>query len=352
MTTRTRDNTRRIRSFPDHVPYSTTLETEPTSFTQANFKPEWRHAMSLEINALATNNTWTLIPPRPNQQPVGCKWVYRIKHCADGSIERYKARLVAKGFHQIESINYFDTFSPVVRPTTIHIILSITVSSHWPIRQLDVHNAFLNGDLTEQVLMTQPPGFIDPDHPDYVCLLSKALYELKQSSRAWFTKLSSVFLTIGFAASNYDPSLFISHSHDHTTMLLIYVNDILITRSNPSHVNQCISHLHNAFSLKYFRPIRYFLDIEVRQITLGVHLNQTKYLYDLLTRTNMHTIKPSPTPMTPNATLSHEDSPPFDNPHLYRSIVGALQYSTITRSDLSFVINKVSQFMHSPTTNH
>jgi Reverse transcriptase (RNA-dependent DNA polymerase) len=352
MTTRTRDNTRRIRSFPDHVAYSTTLQTEPTSFTQANSKPEWRHAMSLEINALAANNTWTLIPPQPNQQPVGCKWVYRIKRRADGSIERYKARLVVKEFHQIEGIDYFDTFSPVVRPTTIRIILSIAVSSQWPIRQLDVHNAFLNGDLTEQVLMTQPPGFIDPDHPDHVCLLSKALYGLKQSSRAWFTKLSYVLLTIGFAASNYDPSLFISHSHDHTTMLLIYVDDILITGNNPSHVNQCISHLQTAFSLKDLGPLSYFLGIEVRQIALGLHLNQTKYLHDLLTRTNMNTVKPSPTPMSPNTTLSHEDSPLFDNPHLYRSIVGALQYATITRTDLSFAVNKAPQFMHSPTTNH
>ena len=114
MTTRTQDNTRRIRTFPNHVAYSTTLETEPSSFTQANSKPEWRNAMSLEMNALALNKTWTLVPPPPNHQPVGCKWVYRIKRRADGSIERYKARLVAKGFNQIEGIDYFDTFSPVV----------------------------------------------------------------------------------------------------------------------------------------------------------------------------------------------------------------------------------------------
>jgi histone deacetylase 1/2 len=96
MITRTRDNTRRPRDFPDHVALSATIETEPSSFTQANTKPEWRQAMALEINALALNNTWTLIPPLPNQQVVGCKWVYKIKRCADGSIERYKARLVAK----------------------------------------------------------------------------------------------------------------------------------------------------------------------------------------------------------------------------------------------------------------
>lgn len=352
MTTRNKDNTRRARQFPDHIAFSTSLEIEPSTFTQANSKTEWRNAMALEMNALALNKTWTLVPLPPNHQPVGCKWVYRIKRRADGSIERYKARLVAKGYHQIEGIDYFDTFSPVVRPTTIRTILSIAVSSHWPIRQLDVHNAFLNGDLTEQVFMTQPPGFVDPDHPDHVCLLSKALYGLKQSSRAWFTKLSSVLLTLGFIASNYDPSLFTSHSHDHTTMILIYVDDILITGSNPSHIQKCISHLQNTFSLKDLGPLSYFLGIEVHKSNQGIRLTQAKYLQDLLLRSNMDSAKPAPTPMPANSTLSQADSPPFDNPHQYRSIVGALQYATITRPDLSFAVNKVSQFMHAPTTNH
>lgn len=106
------------------------------------------------MNALAHNRTWTLVPPQPNQQVVGCKWVYRIKRRADGTIERYKAHLVEKGFTQVEDIDYFDTFSPLVRPTTIRLILSITVSTNWLIRQLDVHNAFLNGNITEQVLIT------------------------------------------------------------------------------------------------------------------------------------------------------------------------------------------------------
>jgi Reverse transcriptase (RNA-dependent DNA polymerase) len=210
--------------------------------------------MASEMNALTQNNTWTLVPPQPNQQIIGRKWLYKNKRWVDGTIDRYKACLVAKWFNQIEGIDYFDTFSPVVRPTTIRLVLLIAVSFNWSIWQLDVHNVFLNDDLTEHVLMSQPPGFVNPDHPNYVCLLSKALYGLKQFSRAWFNKLIFVLLKHGFTASCYDPSLFISHSHVHTTMLLVYVNNILITGSNNTHINQCISHLEQDFSLKDLGP--------------------------------------------------------------------------------------------------
>jgi Reverse transcriptase (RNA-dependent DNA polymerase) len=200
--------------------------------------------------------------------------------------------------------------------------------------------------------MSQPLGFVNPNHPNHVCLLSKALYGLKQSSRVWFNKLSSVLLTHGFTVSCYDPSLFISHSHVHTTMLLVYVDDILITGSNNTHINQCISHLQQAFSLKDLGPLSYFLGIEAHPSPIGLLLSQTKYLTEILNRTHMQDAKPSPTPMASNSTLFNKDSAPFEDPRLYRSIVGALQYATITRPDLSFAVNKVSQFMQAPTINH
>jgi Reverse transcriptase (RNA-dependent DNA polymerase) len=207
---------------------------------------------------------------------------------------------------------------------------------------LDAHNVFLNDDLTEHVLMSQPPGFVNSDHPNHVCLLSKALYGLKQSSRGWFNKLSFVLLKHGFTASCYDPSLFISHSHVHTTILLVYVNDILITGSNNAHINQCISHLQQAFSLKDLGPLSYFLGIEAHPSSIRLLISQTKYLTEILNRTHMQDAKPSPTPMASNSTLFNKDSAPFEDPRLYRSIVGALQYANITRPDPFFTVNKVS----------
>lgn len=130
MVTRTRDNTRRPRTFPNHVAYTTTLDAEPSTFKQANTDPKWRSAMAQEINALAQNHTWTLVPYDPQMNVVGCEWVFKVKCKSDGTIERYKARLVAKGFHQHEGIDYLEIFSPVVRPTTIRLIISLAVSYH------------------------------------------------------------------------------------------------------------------------------------------------------------------------------------------------------------------------------
>ena len=165
--------------------------------------------METEFKDLHDNKTWILVLPPPHNRVIGSKWVYKLKLKPDGTIECYKACLVAKGYHQTTGLNYFETFSPVVKPTTIHIILAIAISCGWSICQLDVHNAFLNGDLTEDVYRTQPQGFIDSTHPYYVCKLNESLYNLKQSPCAWFQKLSSFLASCGFVASKYDTSMFL-----------------------------------------------------------------------------------------------------------------------------------------------
>jgi hypothetical protein len=137
--------------------------------------------------------------------------VYKVKQHSDGSIERYKARLVAKGFQQRDGIDYKETFSPVIKPATIRILLSLAVHYNWPLKQLDVSNAFLHGQLSEEVFMEQPTGFVDSMFPGHVCKLKKALYGLKQAPRAWFQRLSQALLHLGFIGSLVDTSLFILH---------------------------------------------------------------------------------------------------------------------------------------------
>jgi hypothetical protein len=152
---------------------------EPQHYSEAMQDERWKKAMDIEFDALLRNDTWHLVPPRAGTNIIDCKWVYKIKRKSDGSIDRYKARLVAKGFKQWYGIDYEDTFSPVVKAATIHIVLSIAVSRGWSLRQLDVQNAFLHGVLEEEVYMRQPPGYEDTQHPGYVCKLDKAIYGLK-----------------------------------------------------------------------------------------------------------------------------------------------------------------------------
>uniref|UniRef100_A0A2N9IBU1 Reverse transcriptase Ty1/copia-type domain-containing protein n=1 Tax=Fagus sylvatica TaxID=28930 RepID=A0A2N9IBU1_FAGSY len=146
--------------------------------------------MGEEFDALQLNGTWSLTPRPPNKNVIRNKWVYKLKQKSDGSIDRYKARLVAKGFEQKDGIDYTETFSPMVKPTTICVVLTLAGHFGWPIRQLDVSNAFLHGSLAEEVFMEQPQGFINANHPDYVCCLHKTIYGLNQAPRAWFTQLS------------------------------------------------------------------------------------------------------------------------------------------------------------------
>jgi len=156
-------------------------EEEPTCFPQANKLAEWPAAMNTEFDALLKNGTWSLVPSSPTMNIVGSKWVSRIKRKANGQVERYKARLVAKGFHQQPGIDFAETYSLVVKPFTIRIVLALIVSAGWAIHQVDVSNAFLHGLLQETVYMAQPPGFQHPTYPTAICKLHKAIYGLKQA---------------------------------------------------------------------------------------------------------------------------------------------------------------------------
>ena len=187
--------------------------TEPKGLKSAAKNLAWVAAMDKEIRALQQNDTWTLVP-RPTKTNIVCsKSVFHIKYLPDGFVEHFKARLIAKGYTQVPGLDYSDTFSPVVKATTVRVVLSIAVTNKWPLRQLDVKNAFLNGTLIERVHMEQLPRYIDPRFPTHVCVLNKALYGLKQAPRAWFQRFSSFLLTLGFSCSRTDTSLFSSISN-------------------------------------------------------------------------------------------------------------------------------------------
>lgn len=167
----------------------------PTAWQQAMKHPKWRAAMLAEFNSQIKNHTWDLEDVCEGMNVVGCHWIFTIKCRPDGSIERYKARLVAKGYHQQRGIDFTNTFSPVIKPTTIRIVLGLAVNKSWPVRQIDVNTAFLQGHLQEEVYIHQPPGFVDNDNSTKVCRLRKELYGLKQAPIAWYSELTSFWST-------------------------------------------------------------------------------------------------------------------------------------------------------------
>jgi histone deacetylase 1/2 len=308
--------------------------------------------MKEEYDALIRNNTWTLVAPPAHKQPIGCKWVFRVKENPDGTIHKYKARLVAKGSHQQAGSDFTETFSPVVKPVTVRTVLTIAVSNKWPIQQIDVNNAFLNGILEEEVYMQQPQGFEASDRT-LVCKLNKALYGLKQAPRAWFDRLKAALIGYGFSASKCDPSLFMMKTSTLHLIVLVYVDDIIITGSSLPHIQKLITKLNAEFALKQLGTLDYFLGIEVFHLANGaLLLSQAKYIRDLLSKAKMDTANGMSTPMASTLKLSKIGSVPVEDPTLFRSIVGALQYATLTRPEIAFSVNKVCQFLSNPLEEH
>ncbi|GJS83866.1 retrovirus-related pol polyprotein from transposon TNT 1-94 [Tanacetum coccineum] len=212
-------------------------------------------------------------------------------------------------------------------------------------------NAFLHGNLKEHVYMKQPPGFIDPQRPDHVCLLHKSLYGLKQAPRAWFERLSKALFDLGFKGSKTDPSLFIYSRGDTLLYIMVYVDDIIVTGNNKGTTDNMICQLGYAFALKDLGPLNYFLGIEIFPHVSGILLSQKKIL-ELLQSDGLSNCNLVSSPMVTLSSLSLDDSNAFSNPVKYRQVVGSLQYVTLSRPDIAFSVNKVCQYMHALTKNH
>ncbi|KAJ0431334.1 putative RNA-directed DNA polymerase [Helianthus annuus] len=325
---------------------------EPENYEEASQKSEWVEAMREEMNALLRNQTWELTPKPSDVTPVSCKWTYKLKQRPDGSVERYKARLVARGFSQTYGVDYEETFSPVAKLTTIRTLLAIAVNKGWKLWQMDVSNAFLYGDLEHTIYMEQPLGFVDQGRPDYVCKLRKAIYGLKQSSRAWFGKIGEFLEQNGFALSDADSSLFVKKVNDKIVVVLVYVDDLIITGDVEEEINQLKANLCVRFKMKDLGRLSHFLGLELTYVGDSLLLHQTKYASDLLSKFKMAACKPAATPIECNPKLYVEQGRELEDPTEYRKLVGSLIYLTLTRPDLSFSVGVLSRFMQCPRKPH
>ncbi|XP_072071613.1 uncharacterized mitochondrial protein AtMg00810-like [Arachis hypogaea] len=253
--------------------------------------PEWKAAMDLEYDALMKNNTWELVKLPPNRSAIGSRWVFRVKYNSDGSLKKYKARLVAQGYAQRPEFDFTETYSPVVKPTSIRIILSIALANSWPIRQLDVNNAFLH--------------------------------------------------------------VFQSDLNGAKTFVLVYVDDILVTGESEDTMKQVIEQLNAKFALKDMGSLCYFLGIQVTNTSnSGLILTQKKYIKKLMKKANMVGCTSCHTPLASTVKLSTCGGAKFHDSTLHRSIIGSLQYLTVTRPEISYSVHKLAQFVQSPLESH
>lgn len=353
MTTRSRNNiVKPVTSYN----YSATVQSDPhwipSTWQQAIKHEHWRKAMSSEFTSTSYNHTWDLVEVTARINVVGCRWVFLIKYHVDGSIDKYKAKIVATGFHQQQGVEYMYTFSPVIKATTIRLVLGLAANRDWPVRQIDVNTAFLQGQLKEEVFMSQPQGFSDPNRPSHVCHLKKAIYGLKQAPRAWYSELRSFLIQAGFQNPLSDASLFILHHQRKFIYVLFYVDDILVTGSDPMLIQRVITSLENLFSIKDMGNLSYFLGTETIRTPRGIHLMQRKYITYLLVKANMLNAKPVAMPLPTHPKPTQNSSSALSDPHEYRKLVGSLQHLSITRPDISYAVNRLSQFMHRPTIDH
>ncbi|XP_074288108.1 uncharacterized protein LOC141613272 [Silene latifolia] len=322
-----------------------TTGVEPPTFRAALADPRWCKAMADEIAALENNATWELSTLPPGKKALDCRWVFKIKYNSDGSIERYKARLVILGNHQVEGIDYGETFAPVVKMVTIRAFLAVAAVKKWELHQMDVHNAFLHGDLDEEVYMKLPPGFGNGKEGK-VCRLCKSLYGLRQAPRCWFAKLATALRRYGFTQSYSDYSLF-SYTQDTAPLhVLVYVDDLVVAGNDSLAISKFKRYLGDCFHMKDLGVLKYFLGIEVARNSEGIFLSQRKYALDIISETGLLGSKPVSTPIEQNHTLGVDTGEFLEDIESYRRLVGHLVYliscspgqGILLRSDSELVV--------------
>ncbi|RVW16870.1 Retrovirus-related Pol polyprotein from transposon RE1 [Vitis vinifera] len=265
---------------------------------------------------------------------------------------KVQSQAYSQGYTQQEGLDFFDTYSPVAKMTTVRVLLAIAAAKQWYLHQLDVNNAFLHGDLNEEVYMQLPPGFSTPNDPR-VCKLKKSLYGLRQASRQWYSKLSSSLLKFGFSQAKTDSSLFIRQTSTSFIALLIYVDDVIIASNDLKEIDVVKKLLHESFTIKDLGELKYFLGIEVARSAKGIVLSQRKYALDVLKDSGFSGSKPVGFPMESSLKLTTNDSSPLlSDPASYRRLIGRLLYLTITRPDLAYAVQALSQFMSNPHSTH
>ncbi|GJS94567.1 putative ribonuclease H-like domain-containing protein [Tanacetum coccineum] len=283
---------------------------------------------------------------------IGTKWVYRNKKDERGIVIRNKARLVAQGHTQEEGIDYDEVFAPVARIEAIRLFLAYASYMGFMVYQMDVKSAFLYGQIEEEVYVCQPPGFEDPDHPDKVYKVVKALYGLHQAPRAWYDTLANYLLCNGFERGKIDQTLFIKRHKGHILLVQIYVDDIIFGSTKKELCDEFEKLMKDKFQMSSMGELTFFLGLQVQQKKKGIFISQDKYVHEILRKFNYSDVKSASTPTDLEKPLVQDGDAADVDEHLYRSMIGSLMYLTTSRPDIMFVVCACARFQVSPKSSH
>ncbi|RVW45850.1 Retrovirus-related Pol polyprotein from transposon RE1 [Vitis vinifera] len=331
--------------FPISLAANLSTISIPSCYKQVMEHECWKNAMQAELQALEKNHTWDIVPCPPTIKPIGNKWVFSVKLRFDGSLDWYKACLVDLGNKQEYGVDYEETFAFVAKMTMIRTILAIVASQSWQLHQMDVKNVFLHGDLQKEIYMKLPFGMTNSS-PHDACKLKRSLYGLKQAPRAWFEKFCSTILSFSFTQSQYDSSLFFHTFASSVVLLLVYVDDIIITSTDCGLITKLQRPLHSTFHMKDLGQLTYFLGLEVYHRANGIFVNQHKYIQYLITLAGLEDTSSVDTPMEVNVKYRKDEGDLLYDSTFYRHLIGSLIYLTTTQTDISYVVHQVISLPH------
>ncbi|GJU09081.1 retrovirus-related pol polyprotein from transposon TNT 1-94, partial [Tanacetum coccineum] len=325
---------------------------EPKTYKDALTQACWIEAMQEELNEFERLEVWELVPRPDKVMVITLKWIYKVKLDELGGILKNKARLVARGYRQEEGIDFEESFAPVARLEAIRIFLAFAAHMNMVVYQMDVKTAFLNGNLREEVYVSQPDGFVDKDNPNHVYKLKKALYGLKQAPRAWYDMLSSFLISQDFSKGSVDPTLFIRREGKELLLVQIYVDDIIFVASTPELCDLFAKIMCSKFKMSMMGKISFFLGLQISQSPRGIFINQSKYALESLKKYGFDSCDPVDTPMVEKSKLDEDKEGKAVDPSHYRGMIGTLLYLTASRPDLQFAICMCARYQARPTEKH
>ncbi|GJZ28421.1 putative ribonuclease H-like domain-containing protein [Tanacetum coccineum] len=284
-------------------------------------------------SAFKLQQVWILVDLPFGKKAIGTKWVFRNKRDERSIVVKNKARLVAQGHRQEEGIDYDEVFAPVARIEAIRL-------------------AFLYGIIEEEVYVHQPPGFVDPAHPNKVYKVVKALYGLHQAPRAWYETLSSFLLENGFRRGTIDKTLFIKKNKSDIMLVQVYVDDIIFGSTKKSMCTEFEEVMHKRFQMSSMGELTFFLGLQVKQQPDGIFISQDKYVADILKKFDFCSIKTATTPIESNKPLVKDEDGVEVDVHEYRSMIGSLMYLTASRPYIMFAVCACVRFQVTPKASY